>query len=71
MRNNHSQVCATGNMIRAEQSAEVQSRVSFNELDATSPDWPVADADYDLVLMSYISGSVRNRVYNVFICMNI
>jgi len=56
------EVCATGNTIRAEQSDDVQKRVSFTELDATSPDWPIADADYDIVLMSYISGSVPEPV---------
>ena len=52
------EVCATGNKIRMEQSQSVQDRTSFVELDATSPSWPVNDAEYDVVLMSYISGSV-------------
>jgi len=56
------EVCATGNTIRAEQPADVQQRDSFSELDATSPDWPVPDGEYDLVLMSYISGSVPEPV---------
>jgi len=55
------EVCVSGNSIRAEQSPDVQSRVSYTELDATSPAWPVSPCDYDLVLMSYISGSVRHR----------
>ena len=41
---------------------DVQSRVNFVELDATSPDWPVNDAAYDVVLMSYISGSVPESI---------
>merc|ERR1711972_438945 len=50
------QVCRTGEGIRAQQPEDVQKRVQFVELDATSPDWPVNDAAYDVVLMSYISG---------------
>merc|ERR1711972_1179542 len=37
---------------------EVQPRVSFIELDATSPTWPVPETSFDFVLMSYLSGSV-------------
>ena len=39
-----------------------QARVAFTELDATKPDWPVKEADYELVLMSYISGSVPEAI---------
>ena len=46
------EVCKTGESIKASQSADVQSRVKFVELDATSPDWPVSDSDYEVVLMS-------------------
>lgn len=49
-------------MIKKQQSADVQARVQFQELDATSPDWPVDEEDYDVVLMSYISGSVPEPV---------
>mmetsp|Transcript_43026 Transcript_43026/g.78219 ORF Transcript_43026/g.78219 Transcript_43026/m.78219 type:complete len:402 (-) Transcript_43026:131-1336(-) len=52
------EVCKTGETIKATQSEDVQKRVKFVELDATSPDWPVQDAQFDVVLMSYISGSV-------------
>merc|ERR1712217_716963 len=41
---------------------DVQSRVNFVELDATSPAWPVNDAAFDVVLMSYISGSVPEPI---------
>ncbi|CAE7265367.1 NMA1 [Symbiodinium pilosum] len=41
---------------------DIQDRVNFVELDATSPDWPVSDSNYDIVLMSYISGSVPESV---------
>ena len=41
---------------------DVQSRVNFVELDATSPDWPVNDGAYEIVLMSYISGSVPESI---------
>lgn len=56
------EVCKTGESIKATQSADVQSRVNFVELDATSPKWPVNDATYDVVLMSYISGSVPEEI---------
>jgi len=52
------EVCNTGEKIKATQSADVQSRVKFTELDATSPTWPVNECAYEVVLMSYISGSV-------------
>eukprot|EP00440_Ansanella_granifera_P066484 gb/GFBE01072109.1/.p1 GENE.gb/GFBE01072109.1/~~gb/GFBE01072109.1/.p1 ORF type:complete len:393 (+),score=110.73 gb/GFBE01072109.1/:1-1179(+) len=56
------EVCRTGEGIKKDQPQDVQDRVNFVELDATSPDWPVNDASYDLVLMSYISGSVPESV---------
>merc|ERR1712048_448601 len=52
------EVCHTGESVRATMKPEVQPRVNFIELDATSPTWPVAETSFDLVLMSYISGSV-------------
>ena len=51
----------TGETIKAKQTADVQERVKYVELDATSPSWPVDDQVYDVVLMSYISGSVHQR----------
>jgi len=56
------EVCKTGEGIKATQSEDVQARVNFVELDATKPDWPVADGDYEIVLMSYISGSVPEGI---------
>eukprot|EP00929_Paragymnodinium_shiwhaense_P089348 TRINITY_DN494_c0_g2_i1.p1 TRINITY_DN494_c0_g2~~TRINITY_DN494_c0_g2_i1.p1 ORF type:complete len:396 (-),score=103.91 TRINITY_DN494_c0_g2_i1:366-1553(-) len=56
------EVCRTGEGIKATQADDVQKRVNFVHLDATSPDWPVKDADYELVLMSYISGSVPESI---------
>lgn len=56
------EVCRTGEGIKATQSKDVQERVNFVELDATSPDWPVNDASFDVVLMSYISGSVPEAI---------
>jgi len=56
------EVCRTGEGIKAQQPQDIQDRVSFVELDATSPDWPVSDSNYDIVLMSYISGSVPESV---------
>eukprot|EP00405_Crypthecodinium_cohnii_P017603 CAMPEP_0206445244 /NCGR_PEP_ID=MMETSP0324_2-20121206/15392_1 /ASSEMBLY_ACC=CAM_ASM_000836 /TAXON_ID=2866 /ORGANISM="Crypthecodinium cohnii, Strain Seligo" /LENGTH=376 /DNA_ID=CAMNT_0053913421 /DNA_START=140 /DNA_END=1270 /DNA_ORIENTATION=+ len=56
------EVCRTAETIKAQQSEDVQSRVNFVELDATSPDWPVQDAAFDVVLMSYISGSVPEAI---------
>jgi len=56
------EVCRTGEQIRSSQPEDVQKRVKFAELDATSPAWPVSDASYDVVLMSYLSGSVPESV---------
>jgi len=56
------EVCKTGEGIKKTMSQDVQDRVQFVELDATNPDWPVNDASYDVVLMSYISGSVPESV---------
>jgi len=56
------EVCKTGETIKATQSQTVKERVKFVELDATSPQWPVSDGSYELVLMSYISGSVPEAV---------
>jgi len=56
------EVCRTGEGIRAQQAEDVRERVSFTELDASSPNWPVSDAAYDVVLMSYISGSVPEPI---------
>lgn len=56
------EVCATGEGIRATQAEDVKNRVKFVELDATSPTWPVSDAAFDVVLMSYISGSVPEPI---------
>jgi ubiquinone/menaquinone biosynthesis C-methylase UbiE len=56
------EVCRTGNNIKKDQDPDVQQRVNFVELDATSPDWPVSDTSFDVVLMSYISGSVPEPV---------
>ena len=49
-------MCKTGEGIRAEQ------RVKYIPLDATSPDWPVDDGAFDIVLMTYISGSVPEPI---------
>lgn len=56
------EVCRTAQGIRAQQTADVQERVNFVELDATDPKWPVPDAHFDIVLMSYISGSVPEKL---------
>lgn len=52
------EVCEAGLAIRAEQPAEVQKRIRFREFDVSHPLWPVTEARADVVLMSYISGSV-------------
>lgn len=51
------EVCATGRAL-------VQSRVRFVELNATEPEWPseVTREPQDLVLMSYLCGSVPEEV---------
>lgn len=57
------EVCKTGRSIVAQDpNPEVQKRVSFKELDATSPNWPVASGQFCVVLMSYLSGSVPEPV---------
>jgi SAM-dependent methyltransferase len=56
------EVCRTGNNIKKDQPPDVRERVNFVELDATSPDWPVSDTSFDVVLMSYISGSVPEPI---------
>ena len=56
------EVCKTGEGIRVKQSEDVQERVKYIPLDATSPDWPVDDGAFDIVLMSYISGSVPEPI---------
>ena len=56
------EVCKTGEAIRADQLADVQKRVRFQEHDASDPDWPCPEAHYDIVLMSYVSGSVPEPV---------
>jgi len=56
------EVCRTGEGIKKTMSESVQERVKFVELDATSPDWPVSDGVFDVVLMSYISGSVPEGI---------
>jgi len=56
------EVCRTGEGIKAQQPSDVRDRVQFVELDATSPAWPVSDKAFDVVLMSYISGSVPEPI---------
>lgn len=56
------EVCKTGEGIKKTMSDDVQGRVSFTELDATNPQWPVNDGAYEVVLMSYISGSVPESI---------
>eukprot|EP00928_Gymnodinium_smaydae_P069080 TRINITY_DN5245_c0_g2_i1.p1 TRINITY_DN5245_c0_g2~~TRINITY_DN5245_c0_g2_i1.p1 ORF type:complete len:401 (-),score=63.26 TRINITY_DN5245_c0_g2_i1:193-1395(-) len=56
------EVCRTGEGIRESQPADVRDRVSFVGLDASKPKWPVDDASFDVVLMSYISGSVPEDI---------
>ena len=40
------EVCKTGEGIRAKQSEDVQERVKYIPLDATSPDWPVQGFEF-------------------------
>jgi len=56
------EVCATGREILATMESDVQRRVRFVELDATAPEWPVGERSFDIVLMSYISGSVPENL---------
>ena len=63
------EVYKTSEGIRAKQSEDVQERVKYIPLDATSPDWPVDDGAFDIVLMSYISGSVLEPIIGA-LCAN-
>jgi len=56
------EVCKSGEAIKKGFSADVQSRVNFVELDVTKPTWPVQDGSFDLVVISYVSGSVPESV---------
>lgn len=56
------EVCRTGEIIRATQPKEIADRVKFVAMDATTSQWPVPDNVFDIVLMSYISGSVPEPV---------
>jgi len=42
-----------------------QTRIKFVELDATSPQWPIAEGSQDLVLMSYLCGSVPEEMIHL------
>ena len=53
-----SRICCRGRCLSSF-SRPAKDRVSFTELDATAPDWPVDDSAFDIVLMSYISVSPR------------
>jgi len=55
-------VCKTAETIREKEPEHVRNRVNFVEMDASKPDWPVEDATFDVVLMSYISGSVPEPI---------
>eukprot|EP00930_Biecheleria_cincta_P008412 TRINITY_DN10983_c2_g1_i1.p1 TRINITY_DN10983_c2_g1~~TRINITY_DN10983_c2_g1_i1.p1 ORF type:complete len:382 (-),score=77.55 TRINITY_DN10983_c2_g1_i1:370-1485(-) len=53
------EVCKQGRrLLAAEAGPEEKDRVQFVELDATSPHWPVEASSQEVVLMSYLSGSV-------------
>lgn len=59
------EVCKRGRDTVALESEEVAGRISFAELDATSPEWPVLKEDYDVVLMSYLCGSVPEESISI------
>lgn len=58
------EVCKSGRDIVAQEAEDVRGRVSFAELDATKPEWPVQEGNFDVVLMSYLSGSVPETIIN-------
>jgi len=53
--------CRVGEQLCEKQPGYIRNRVNFVEMDALKADWPVEDASYDAVLMSYISGNVPER----------
>ena len=44
---------------------EERRRIRFVELDATEPSWPIQELSQDLVLMSYLCGSVPEELIEV------
>lgn len=52
------EVCKAGEKIKAEQPEDVKSRVRFADLDVTVPEWGVPNGTFDVVVISYVSGSV-------------
>lgn len=62
------EVCRAGEKIRLNQPLDVQNRVRFVELDATTRIWPVRDGNFDIVLMSYLCGSVpESAIQELFV----
>jgi len=57
------EVCKEGRrLLDKDARPDEKARVEFLELDATSPDWPVEPASKEVVLMSYLSGSVPEAI---------
>jgi len=57
------EVCREGRrLLEKEAGPDEKARVEFLELDATSPNWPVQPGSKEVVLMSYLSGSVPEAV---------
>lgn len=54
------EVCALGEEYQAAEG--LCKRVKFLPFDATNPDWPVQEQSFDVVLMSYLCGSVPMSV---------
>lgn len=55
-------ICRAAKQIRERQPGYVQNRVNFIEMDANKVDWPVENASFDVVVLSYTSGSVPEPI---------
>lgn len=59
-------VCEEGQSLMLTQASEQERRrIRFVELDATEPSWPIQELSQDLVLMSYLCGSVPEELIEV------
>ena len=57
------EVCQVGRNLMDQQALpQERTRIMFKELDATSPRWPIEAGSQDMVLMSYLCGSVPEDI---------
>ena len=56
------EVCQVGRSLVEREAPQEKARITFKELDATSPTWPIEAGSQDMTLMSYLCGSVPEEV---------